>query len=229
MRPDLNNLRKIEENIYSSLSSDGGSPYDSKAKVYEFLIGTFLYNKLMWGTTPANYADFARKAVKNCRGEILDIGCGGLSQTARVYSQIPNNLMLLDNSVEMLRIGKKRISDELGKIPENIKFIHANAFELPFENESVENIVSFGMIHLFDNKQEYINSIFRVLKPGGNFYFSSLTSDRDFSKKYIRFLQKRNEFGEAMSSGETLTLISENAGNFEHYMSGSMIFIYGRK
>lgn len=219
---------KVEENIYTCIKNPGRAPYDNKARFYEILVQSHLYNKIAWGTTPEVYADFARRSIESCEGLILDIGCGGLAATSEAYSRIKNPVILMDYSLEMLRIGKKRIMKKTGSIPENIVFLQGDAFNLPFKKGSIENIINFGMLHLFDDKQEYLKRIFMVLKKKGRFFFTSITNDREFSKYFTRFLQKRKELGEVVSSREMLKLFQGNGKIQEHFNSGSMMFIAGK-
>lgn len=224
-----NSIKEIESDLFSALENTTGAAYDSKAKLYEKLVGSKLYNKLLWGTLPKDYTDFAEKAILNATGISLDIGCGGLIQTSAVYAKSKQNYILLDHSIEMLRIAKSRISNHCGKIPKNINLLQADAFQLPFENASFDNIMSFGMIHCFENKSEFINEALRVLKPNGTFYFTTMTSDRFVSKCYMNILRKQKEFGKPFSSQQILNLFAEKVSHIEHYKKGNMLFISGVK
>jgi SAM-dependent methyltransferase len=153
-------IRKVESNIYSSLDNTPRTCYDKKAWIYEFLVGNFLYNKLMWGTSPGDYVDYAREVLAACEGTVVDVGCGGLMQTSRIYASRPQFTILADISLEMLRIGKHRILQQIGLLPNHLTFLQADAFKLPFYECSVDNVVSFGMLHLFDNKQAFILSYY---------------------------------------------------------------------
>jgi hypothetical protein len=71
------NFYRVEDHIYSCFEQDNNAPYDRKAKRYESVVRSTLYNLVMWGTTPSDYARFAREALSSCEGAILDVGCGG--------------------------------------------------------------------------------------------------------------------------------------------------------
>ena len=224
-----NKIKEIESDLFSALENIKGSAYDNKAKMYEKLVGSKLYNKLFWGTQPKDYTNFAKEAILNSTGTSLDIGCGGLIQTFDVYANSNQNYILLDHSIEMLRIAKNRLTNHCGRIPKNINLLQADAFQLPFENASFDNIVSFGMIHCFENKSDFVNETLRVLKPKGIFYFSTMTSDRLISKYYMNILRKQKEFGEPLSSQQILSLFTAKVSNIKHYKRGNMLFINGIK
>lgn len=220
---------KIEDNLFSNLKETSGAAYDNKARLYEKLVSKVWYNKLVWGTMPSDYMDFAKKAIIGSKGTCIDVGCGGLTQTVDYYAVAENQIFLIDNSLEMLKIAKERLLNKTEEQKENIQFVQADAFHLPFGNETFDNLFSFGMLHLFDNKKDYIKESIRVLKSGHPFYFTSLTGDRKFSRKYINLLQKNNEFGEALSSSQTIELFTEFATEIDHYCIGTMVFITGIK
>jgi ubiquinone/menaquinone biosynthesis C-methylase UbiE len=183
----------------------------------------------MWGTRPADYVHYAKEVLATCEGTVVDVGCGGLVQTSRLYASRMQYTVLADISLEMLRIGKYRLMQHREKLPDHLTLLQADAIRLPFLDGSVDNVVSFGMLHLFDNKQAFIQEFLRILKRGGAFHISALTNDRPLSKAYIKLLQKKNEFAAAMSSHEIIELFQRYTGRIQHYSIGSMVFISGIK
>ncbi len=222
------NIGLIDDNIFSSLHNIQGSAYDSKARLYEKLVSLKTYNKIIWGTLPKNYIDFAEKAILNAKGKSIDIGCGGLIQTASIYANTEQDFILLDHSIEMLKTARQRLINLCGKLPDNIKLLQADAFQLPFESGFFDSLVSFGMIHCFENKSAFINETLRVLKSDGSFHFTTMTSDRLTGKLYMNLLRKQKEFGEPLSSKQILNLF-EGLKRLDYYMKGNMIFISGIK
>jgi len=222
-------VRKIEPNIYTCLDNPPQASYDRKARLYEFLVGNYFYNKIMWGTRPVDYIHYAKEVLATCEGTLVDVGCGGLIQTSRLYASRLQYTILADVSLEMLRIGKSRLLHYKERLPEQLTLLQADAFRLPFPDASIDNVVSFGMLHLFDNKQAFIQEFLRILKKGGSFHMSALTNDRPISRAYIRLLQKRNEFAVAMSSKQIIGLVQQHTGRIQHYSIGSMVFISGIK
>lgn len=219
----------LEKDLYTTLEKHSGAPYDDKARAYEKMVGSKVYNKIMWGTLPADYIQFSHKAILDSKGNCLDIGCGGLVQTAKQYADAQANFVLLDNSVEMLRVGKQRLEALCGNKPSNIHFLQSDAFNLPFEDNSFDTVCSFGVLHIFDNKKQFVKEAIRVLKPGGKFFISALVTDRRFSRFYINFLKKKGVFGEPIDAQAVLELLRANQLSPEWYIKGSMIFMSGLK
>ena len=82
----------------------------------------------------------------------------------------------VDLNLEMLNEAKKRFNDQQKK---NIKFINANAENLPFENNFFDKYVISFCLRNITNVEKAIQEAFRILKPGGIFYcleFSMPTS-----------------------------------------------------
>lgn len=222
-------LTEIENHLYSNLPQQAEAGYDQKAKVYEYLVSRNWYNKLLWGTRPKDYEAFAKWALLNPATPHLDIGCGGLSQTGHLYADFPGEAWLVDNSLSMLKIGKQRIPNQSLSFPAELHLLQADAFQLPFKDQTFAQLVSFGMLHLFDDKQAFIREALHVLQPGGCFYLTGLTADRWLSRQHMRLLQRQGEFGQGWSAREMVNLVQSEAGTLEHYTVGNMVFLYGQK
>lgn len=222
-------FRQIDKDIYSALEHMGGATYDRKAKGYEWMVSTSLFNKIIWATTPGDYTRFAREAVLHSKGPLLDIGCGGLSKTYMLYSSTEIKCVLLDRSVEMLKIGRSRLIKMKGYLPDNITLLQADAFQLPFADSSFDTVCSYGTIHLFNNKQDFVDEALRVLKPGGKFSFLSMTNSKMAGKLFMSVLHRFNEFGKIFTPGQTLSLFDERGLAVESYMIGNVLFIKGEK
>ncbi|WP_160712573.1 class I SAM-dependent methyltransferase [Chitinophaga solisilvae] len=222
-------FKEAAPGILSALENTRGAAYDNKAIFYERLVSTMLFNKLCWNVNRDDFKKFAAMPVLQSAGNVLDIGCGGLAQTADLYSRTTHICTLLDRSLEMLRIAKGRLTARCGAIPSNITLLQANAFQLPFDDSSYDTICSFGTIHLFDNKQDFLHEMLRVLKPGGKFYFYTMTNETIISRLFMELLRLFNEFGVVLSRQQTCALFDSKTLSVQHYMKGSVLFIYGQK
>ena len=59
-------VRLVEEDIYSVLPGVQQTfQYDKKAAIYDFVVGSSLFNRLMWGDSPNNYIGFACRAINS--------------------------------------------------------------------------------------------------------------------------------------------------------------------
>lgn len=99
--------------------------------------------------------------------QILDLA-GGTGDLSKRFSRIvgeTGKVVLADINASMLNVGRDKLNNE-GYVS-NIEYVQANAEELPFEDNSFDVIsIAFGLRNVTD-KQKALNSMTRVLKPGG--------------------------------------------------------------
>ena len=104
-------IRLVEDHIYSALpDARHRHLYDRRAAAYDSVVGTGLYNRVMWGTSPLDYIAFAGEAViSDPAGRMLDAGCGSLLFTARAYLAADRQIIAFDQSLQMLRRARARL------------------------------------------------------------------------------------------------------------------------
>jgi demethylmenaquinone methyltransferase / 2-methoxy-6-polyprenyl-1,4-benzoquinol methylase len=98
---------------------------------------------------------------------VLDLAGGTGDLTARFSRMVgaEGEVVLADINGAMLRQGRARLLDE--GISGNVRFVQANAECLPFPDGHFDCItMAFGLRNV-TNKQAALNSMFRILKPGG--------------------------------------------------------------
>jgi len=98
---------------------------------------------------------------------ILDIA-GGTGDLTMKFSRLvgkTGKVFLADINASMLHVGRDKLLDK--GYAQNIEYVQANAEDLPFEDNSFDCItISFGLRNVTD-KQKALESMARVLKPGG--------------------------------------------------------------
>lgn len=106
--------------------------------------------------------DLAETAEICCgRGELLDL------EKERVGLGIG-----VDISLEMLEAACKRHKGRA-----DFLFVQGDATRLPIGNEQFKSVVMFGGIHHVSDRQGLFEEVFRILVPGGRFYFREPLSD----------------------------------------------------
>lgn len=115
---------------------------------------------------------------------ILDLGCGA-GRDAFVMSQLvgPEGLVTgVDFSNEMLSVGIKNIDWHMSRFSypnSNVRFLQANIEDLSsIASDSVDVIISNCVVNLSQNKRSVFAEAYRVLKKGGEMYFSDVYSSR---------------------------------------------------
>jgi ubiquinone/menaquinone biosynthesis C-methylase UbiE len=61
---------------------------------------------------------------------------------------------------------------------ENTYFIESHIEELPFISNTIDAVISNGVINLSSNKMKVFLEVARILKPGGTFAFADIVSTR---------------------------------------------------
>lgn len=115
-------------------------------------------------------------------GEIvLDIGCGaGMDLMLAARHIAPSGKAIgVDMTPSMLELAK-RGALKVG-LWENIEVRRGMAEDLPVENESVDVVISNGVLNLSPNKDRAFREIYRVLRPGGRFYLADVVVQRELS------------------------------------------------
>lgn len=119
---------------------------------------------------------------------ILDLGSGS-GRDCYIASQLvgPTGQVIgVDMTDEQLEVANKYIdyhAEEFGF--QNVRFIKGNIESLDslgLEENSIDIIISNCVINLVPNKEKVLKDAYRLLKPGGEMYFSDVYADRRIPK-----------------------------------------------
>lgn len=116
---------------------------------------------------------------------ILDLGCG-TGKDSYIASKIAGEtgkVTGIDMTDEQIDVAKKYIKHqmkEFGFKKTNINFIHdfIENIDRHTPESSVDVVISNCVINLLENKKTILEKILKVLKEGGEFYFSDVYADR---------------------------------------------------
>ena len=110
---------------------------------------------ISWQETINNIVDVQNK-------QVIDIGCGGGIYTKELALMGAKNVVGLDFSKEILQAAKENCN----AFP-NISFIHGDAHNIPYPNESFDLIISRAVIHHLQDIPIFIREASRILKQDG--------------------------------------------------------------
>ena len=101
---------------------------------------------------------------------ILDVGCGGGKNIARMLKRCPEGKVYgIDYSEESVAMSRKKN----GKLLGSRCFIEqGNVMELPYEKEKFDLVTAFETVYFWPDLNKSFSEVYRVLKPGGMFMFS---------------------------------------------------------
>lgn len=115
---------------------------------------------------------------------VLDLGCG-TGRDVYLFSQLVGEQGFvhgIDMTPEQLQVAEKALPwhmEQFGYKQSNVAFHHGFIEELTgVEDQSIDLVVSNCVLNLSPRKDLVLKEVFRTLKPGGEFLFSDVFSDR---------------------------------------------------
>ena len=128
--------------------------------------------ELMMSQPP--FPEYRQELLKDVSGNVLEIGFGtGLNLA--YYPKTVTRLTVIDPNSGMNRYAKKRVATST--IPVESQVLGGE--NLPMNDESFDAVVSTWTLCSIPNIEKALSEIYRVLKPGGSFYFIEHGLSRD--------------------------------------------------
>jgi ubiquinone/menaquinone biosynthesis C-methylase UbiE len=185
-------LRSVEASIYSVLpDNESGNEYDTQfGFIYDLIACNPIYNRLIWGYSVKLFSQIAKDALLSTPdGCVLDLGCGSLAFTSKIYRQYAERpVILVDQSLKMLRMAKARLIKQNGDVPSNLVFLHSDALHLPFRENVFATIISQNLLHCLDDTSVLLKQLKNIITETGKIYFTTLVKSNRVADKYLQAL-----------------------------------------
>ncbi len=127
---------------------------------YENYLGPFLFEP---------YAlDLVSRLQDKKYNDILEVACGTGRVTKHLVLSVKHEtLTATDLNPDMIKVAKEKVPNT------NIKWMQADALDLPFDENSFDLVViQFGVM-FFPDRPKGLSEAYRVLKPGGKLIFNT--------------------------------------------------------
>lgn len=116
---------------------------------------------------------------------VVDIGCGAgmdLLLAARAVGPTGRaiGVDMTEAMADRARAGARAIRLT------NVEIRLGDALSLPIESESVDAVISNGVLNLTPDKQQAFGEVFRILKPGGRFLYGDIVVAAELSESIRR-------------------------------------------
>ena len=113
---------------------------------------------------------------------LLDAGCGTAPMITLLKEKYP------DKKYTGIDLSPKMIEKAKEKNMENTEFVVGDCENLPFEENSFDIVINSQSFHHYPNPQDFFNSVYKVLKPGGKLILRDNTGN-----KVVKFLMNHVE------------------------------------
>ena len=120
--------------------------------------------------------------------KVLELGCG-TGSTAIVHAPHVKHILAIDISKKMLEIAKAKAA---AKSIHNITFQQMSIDELSVANHSFDVVLGLSILHLVESKEEVIEKVHKILKPGGIFVTSTMCLGDNM--KYVKLIAPVGRF-----------------------------------
>jgi arsenite methyltransferase len=114
--------------------------------------------------------------------KVADLGCGAGTDSLVAAQMVgpTGSVTGIDMTPEMLAKARAA-ADELGA--ENVEFVQGEIEHLPFADDSIDVVISNGVIDLIPDKDAVFAEIFRVLRSGGRIQIADVTIQNPVSEE----------------------------------------------
>ncbi len=114
---------------------------------------------------PDVLAELEREPFEN----LLDCGCGTEPMLTLLHKKYPNKRYTgIDLTPKMIQVAK-------AKKMKGVKLVVGDCEKLPFDDCSFDVVICCQSFHHYPNVQDFFNSVYRVLRPGGRLILRDMT------------------------------------------------------
>lgn len=140
---------------------------------------------------------------------VLEVGCGSGAHTTFVARAVEKKgkVYALDIQSKMLKQLKNKLNKPENKDIRNIELINKNAYNLPFNDNSLDLVYMITVLQEIPDKKKALREVRRVLKSGGIFGVTEFFPDPDYPLKSTTI----------RIGGEAGFVLDEAPGNFWNY------------
>ena len=180
-------LRKEIQSIYARVAADpSGEFHFHRGPAYA--AGMLGYDAEALAALPAeNTASFAgvanphRIAPLASGATVVDIGCGaGMDLLLAARAVGPTGRAIGVDMTEGMADRTRAGARALGM--QHVEVRIGDALDLPVESNSMDFVMSNGVLNLTPDKQQAFGEVFRVLKPGGQFLYADIVVANELSE-----------------------------------------------
>ncbi len=102
-------------------------------------------------------------------GDVLDAGTGPGTLARQIARRFPDmQVEGIDLSEDMIRLAREHTKHE--QLEERVHFVTGNVGKMPYADDSFDLVVSTISLHHWDELEQPLRELYRVLRPGGRLW-----------------------------------------------------------
>ena len=130
-----------------------------------------------------DYEPILKEIQKEPFDTLLDCGCGPAPMIYLLSEKYP------DKKFTGIDLTPAMIEGAKAKEIKNAEFVVGDCENLPFDDNSFDVIICANSAHHYPNIQDFYNSVFRCLRPGGRFILRDITTDSPILRWIIKNIE----------------------------------------
>ena len=105
--------------------------------------------------------------------DLLDCGCGTAPMLTLLHDKYPEKHFTgIDLTPRMIEVARQKNMD-------GVELVVGDCENLPFDDDSFDAVICCQSFHHYPNVQDFFNSVYRVLRPGGRLILRDMTVNSD--------------------------------------------------
>jgi len=121
---------------------------------------------LDWAMSNETFAQYRQAVLAEVQGEVLEVGFGtGLNLS--YYPEQIHKIVAIDANPGVHKLAQNRVKN----CSITVDYRVLNGEHLPMPDQTFDSVVSTWTLCSIANVEQAIGEVYRVLKPGGKFYF----------------------------------------------------------
>ena len=148
----------------------------------------------------AGVANPHRTAPMTAGATVVDIGCGaGMDLLLAAEAVGPGGRAIGVDMTEAM--AERARAGARSRALANVEVRVGDAMSLPIESESVDIVISNGVLNLTPDKEQTFGEVFRILKPGGQFLYGDIVVATELSESIRRNIDSVDWLNRRRSAG----------------------------
>ena len=154
--------------------------------VKEFTKAAEIYesdNAGVYNMCKKDYPDVLAELEKEPFTDLLDCGCGPAPMLTLLHEKYPEKHYTgIDLTPKMIEVAKR-------KNMKGVELVVGDCGNLPFADNSFDVVICCESFHHYPNVQNFFNSVYRVLRPGGRLILRDMTAKTALGRWFFNYIE----------------------------------------